>query len=229
MKIASLLAKIEEDFAGAVAHWKGRMCRWEFVHNDPRGLPAAAIQKLNDLAQTHPELTIAILGESELRAIVMALHLHQLEDLFGAVPSQQTLERLDFEALRLVVSAIQRLEPEADPPLNAPTVLKLERNSLSEDAAGLLRQGRRREKLVETFFDRWPDPRFGEEIAEAFRTRYKALTSAGLTPDQTFGRLQTFAGGMDGEPSHQAAVLAVLSYFFERCDIFEDAVQDAPS
>ena len=40
---------------------------------------------------------------------------------------------------------------------------------------------------------------------------------------------QTFAGGMDGEPGHQAAVLAVMSYFFERCDIFEDVVQDVAS
>ena len=36
-----------------------------------------------------------------------------------------------------------------------------------------------------------------------------------------FGHLQQYAG-MGGEPPRQAAVLAVLSYFFERCDIFED-------
>lgn len=30
---------------------------------------------------------------------------------------------------------------------------------------------------------------------------------------------------MTGEPVRQGAVLAVLSYFFERCDIFEDVVQ----
>ena len=46
----------------------------------------------------------------------------------------------------------------------------------------------------------------------------------GLSPDQIFTELQTFAGGMDGTPKHQAAVLAVMSYFFERCDIFEDHV-----
>ena len=37
--------------------------------------------------------------------------------------------------------------------------------------------------------------------------------------------LQHFAGGMSGTPQHQAAVLAVMSYFFERCDIFEDYVE----
>jgi hypothetical protein len=53
------------------------------------------------------------------------------------------------------------------------------------------------------------------------------LKSVGLGPDEIFGELQAFAGGMDREPSRQAAVLAVLSYFFESCDIFEDALQDA--
>jgi hypothetical protein len=108
----------------------------------------------------------------------MRLALHQLEDLFGAVPSGRVLERLDFEALRPVLLAIQRQEPDNDPSLTAPSVSKLERNALSIDAAGLLRQGRRREQLVEAFFDGWPDPDLGEEIAQAIRGRYQALKSA---------------------------------------------------
>ena len=162
-----------------------------------------------------------------MRNVVMGLALHQLEDLFGSVPSQHTLEKLDFAALRPVLVAIQRREPDAELEINAPSPLKLQRNALSADAAALLRQGRRREKLVQDFFNAWPDPSFGEAIAEAFRDRYKSLKSARLGADQIFAQLQAFAGGMDGEPSHQGAVLAVMSYFFERCDIFEDAVQDA--
>src|SRR3546814_9637261 len=81
-------------------------------------------------------------------------------------------------------------------------------------ALPILRQGRRREQLVEAFFAAWPDPDFGEEIAQAFRVRYQALKAAGLSADEIFGELQTFAGGMTGEPARQGAVLAVLSYFF---------------
>jgi hypothetical protein len=227
MKLAELLDKIDEDFHGAVAHWGPKLRRWEFVHNDVRGLPAEAVQKLDDLRAAHPAIDIAEFGEANMRKVVMGLALHQLEDLFGAVPSQRTLERLDFAALRPVLMAIQRREPDAEPPITAPSPLKLHNNALSDDAAALLRQGRRREKLVQDFFDVWPDPGFGEEVAEAFRTRYRSLKAVGLSPDQIFGQLQAFAGGMDGEPSHQGAVLAVLSYFFERCDIFEDTVQDA--
>ena len=225
MKAAALLAKIEDDFSGALAHWTMRMRRWELVHNDSRGLPATAVQKIADLGQANPRIGLAVCGEAELRAIVMSLALHQLEDLFGAVPSARALEKLDFAALRPVLLAIQRWEPDAEPSLAAPSAAKLERNALSQDAAGLLRQGRRRERVVESFFDSWPSPDLGEEIAQAFRMRYQALKAVKLSPDEIFGELQVFAGGMTGEPVRQGAVLAVLSYFFERCDIFEDAVQ----
>lgn len=224
-KLPDLLAKIDEDFEGARVHWGGKMKRWEFVHNDVRGLPAEAIKKLEDLRAVNLPTEIAVFGEAEMRKVVMGLALHQLEDLFGVVSSQRTLERLDFASLRPVLIAIQRRDPGAQPPLGAPSASKLQHNALSPDAAALLRQGRRREKLVQDFFDVWPDPSFGEDVAEAFRARYQALKSAGLGPDQIFSQLQTFSGGMEGEPSHQGAVLAVLSYFFERCDIFEDVVQ----
>ncbi|MBC7635840.1 MAG: hypothetical protein H7251_09585 [Acetobacteraceae bacterium] len=224
MRLRPLLIKIDEDFSGARAHWQAQMRRWEFVHNDARGLPAEAIRKLNALGPANPGIVFAVCGEAELRAIAMSLALHQLEDIFGAVPSGRALERLDFQALQPILLAIQRQEPDAEPSMVAPSAEKLERNALSVDAAGLLRQGRRREQLVEAFFAGWPDPALGEEIAQAFRARYRALKSVGLSPDDIFGELQAFAGGMNGEPARQGAVLAVLSYFFERCDIFEDKI-----
>lgn len=226
MKQDRLLAKLDEDFNGAVAHWGSQMRRWTFVHNDDRGLPAEATQKLADLRAAHPKIAIDVFGYAEMRKVVMNLKLDQLEDLFGAVPSQRTVERLGFSELRPVIIALQRQEPAAEPPLTAPSPSKLQSNDLSSDAAEFLRQGRRREKLVQDFFDQWPDPGFGEEIAEAFRRQYQSLKAVSLSPDEIFAELQRFAGGMQGVPSHQAAVLAVMSYFFERCDIFEDTDQD---
>ena len=226
MKLANLLAKMDQDFNGAVVHWDNRMSRWSFVHNDDDGLPADAIQKMVDLRTANPTIVLDQTGYPELFAAVMALPVPQLEDLFGSVPSQRTMAQLDYKALRPVVSLIQKLTPDDNPPLSAPSPAKLSANDLSDDAAELLRQGRRREPLVERFFNDWPDPSFGEEIAQGFRERYQALKTDGLSPDRIFTELQTFAGGMDGTPSHQAAVLAVMSYFFERCDIFEDHVEE---
>lgn len=159
---------------------------------------------------------------AEIFSVAMGLTVTQLEDLFGPVPTQQTMASLDYEVLRPVIAAIKRMDPSNDPPLSAPSPTKITANDLSDDVAGMLRLGRRREPLVEAFFDRYPDPSFGEEIAEGFRQRYRTLKGDGRSAEAIFVELQTFAGGMSGTPAHQAAVLAVMSYFFERCDIFED-------
>ena len=122
---------------------------------------------------------------------------------------------------RLFTSS-SRTDPQpGEEPVTPPSVDKLEKNSLSEDAAELLRVGRLKEALVETWFmkDRRAD--LGEQIAEAFRRRYARLRDTGYSPDEIFGHLQQYAGA-GGEPRRQTAVLAVLSYFFERCDIFDD-------
>ncbi len=228
MKITVLLKKMDADFLGAVAHWGKNMRRWTFVHNDGRGLPAEAVRKMAELQEAHPDVVLIEFSEAELRSTTMGLALHQLEDLFGPVPSGRVLEQVDFAALRPVLLSIKRIDPDPNASVIAPSPEKLQRNALSKDAAGLLLVGRRREHLVESFFEQWPMPDFGEEIAEGFRSRYRALKAAGLSADQVFGELQSFAGGMTGTALHQGAVLAVMSYFFERCDIFEDVKPTAP-
>ncbi len=62
-----------------------------------------------------------------------------------------------------------------------------------------------------------------KRIAEAFRTRYAELKAFDLPADAIFKHLQDYAG-MNGEPKRQGAALAVLAYFFDSCDIFEDPV-----
>jgi len=43
-------------------------------------------------------------------------------------------------------------------------------------------------------------------------------------PDEIFGRLEQWAGGTrNALPSHKAAILAVMAYLFDECEIFEDA------
>lgn len=221
-KQSEMLAKIDNDYPGARAHWGSRMHRWRFVHNDQAGLPPEVVQRLTDLnVRDHPT-KIDSLSYAELRELVFELKLNQLEDLFGHAPTRAALDGLDFAALRPVLHEISRREPPPAPPLSAPSVEKLSRNKISKDAADLLRQGRGRQRLVEEYFYSYSDPDFGEQIAQGFRDQYADLKAKGSSPDEIFAELQVFAGGMEGSPQRQAAVLAILSYFFDSCDIFED-------
>ena len=95
-----------------------------------------------------------------------------------------------------IIEALSRAEPSVtDPPLTPPSLQKLERNSLSSDAAVLLQMGRRKSDLVRTFFARGSRPDLGEHIAQAFREHYQTLKSLGLSADSIFRSLQEYAGG----------------------------------
>ncbi|RUX29314.1 hypothetical protein EOA23_13930 [Mesorhizobium sp. M2A.F.Ca.ET.042.01.1.1] len=222
MREADLIEKVDEDFHGARGHWSDDMQEWVFVHNDGRGLPPNAVQHLNGLRQAHAPLQIATWSEPELLQLAMGLDLSSLQALFGPAASIAIVDRLVMSDLMPIIDALQRQEPNAgDPPLTPPSPEKLEKNALSEESGLLLRIGRRKSSLVDTFFRKSPRPDLGERIAEAFRTRYAELKALDLPADTIFKHLQDYAG-FNGEPKRQGAALAVLTYFFDSCDIFED-------
>ena len=224
VKEVELIKKINEDFHGARAHWKSDMARWIFVHNDARGLPPNAVKHLGELRKVHAPLVIETWSEPELLKLTMALGLSALQALFGPAASIAIVDRLVLADLIPIIEALQREEPDpSHPPLTPPSSEKLEKNSLSNESGLLLKIGRRKSGLVDTFFRKTPRAELGEGIAEAFRNRYADLKALGLPADTIFKHLQDYAG-MNGEPKRQGAALAVLAYFFDNCDIFEDHV-----
>jgi len=221
MKEAELNTKIDQDFVGACENWDN-IAEWVFVHNDNRGLPPSSIQLLDNLRMGHPAVKIFVWTEPELQQLIDNLSLAELQALFGFAPSITGLETLVMQDLQPVIHQLQAIDPEPGTELlTPPSIDKLEKNQLSEDATELLRVGRRKEALVEAWFKKDSQADRGERIAEAFRHRYAQLKENGRSPDQILGHLQEYAC-VGGEPKRQTAALAVLSYFFERCDIFDD-------
>jgi hypothetical protein len=99
---------------------------------------------------------------------------------------------------------------------------KIEANALSESVSSLIKSGMSKSPLVLAFLDTWHDETLGEKLAVAFRKEYERLRGT-MPPNQIFSELQTWAGGRErGTPEHEMAVLTVLAYYFERCDIFEE-------
>ena len=75
------------------------------------------------------------------------------------------------------------------------------------------------------YFDqdaKWHDPTFSERIAASFREKYDSLRGT-MTPNEVFYEIQTWVGGSArGTAEHEMAVLSVMAYYFESCDIFEE-------
>ena len=60
-----------------------------------------------------------------------------------------------------------------------------------------------------------------ELVKMGFVEKYNELTKAGIKGDILFDSLLEFASNRSSGFREQAAGLAVLSYFFETCDVFE--------
>lgn len=228
MEATKAVAKIKEDFEGAKAHWGTYFVAWVFVHNAADGLPPHVQKVLLDYESANPGITLEPWGLEELLLIFRKLSRDDLESWFGPVPSEETKIEIGFSDLQIVLETI------ADRPAAAPTEVKavpmgkIEANALSENVVILLKTGMAKAPLVHDFLSRWHDETLGERVAESFRAEYQSLR--GLShPDEIFSALQTWAGGAHrGSPKHQLAVLSVLAYYFDSCDIFEEARSTAP-
>ncbi len=145
--------------------------------------------------------------------------------MYGSVPNSEDLRSLSLRDLQPVIDVLEASDIDPAIPIPPPpSAEKLEKNNLSQEVADLLRLGRRKSHLVETYFKTIGHVEHGERIAEAFRNRYISLKSTGMSPDHIFRQLQELAG-FEGSPKRQAAVMAVIIYFFDKCDIFEDSGQ----
>ena len=221
MNVGETNKKIDEDFNGAVQHWTNDIAAWVFVHNQWRGIPADVLQKLLAINGTNG-VTVLRWSEPEVHDEFFRLTPENQALLLGPSPTSQSFAYIQMKDVVQVANAISQQEAPLPEEIRKVPAGKLNANSLSISVQSLLTLGSRKSKLVKRFFDEWHDPQLGDRIARAFRSRYEQLRKEGIVGDEVFFQLWKFAGGgsQDSVP-HEAAVLAVLAFLFEECDIFE--------
>ena len=227
MSATEAIKKITEDFEGAKVHWERYFGEWTFVHNVPDGrLGPHIIETLAKLQQDNPKIKIGHCGFVELLEKFRELPLPILESWFGPSLTMEATINVGYSDLVAVLTHISIKPAPAPSEVKDVSRGKIEANLLSQAVADFLKIGMQKSPLVAQFFDNWNDPTYGEQIARAFKNEYVTLRDATpkLHPDEIFGRLEFWAGGTaNTAPTHKAAVLAVMAYLFDKCDIFEDA------
>lgn len=222
MKEADTLSKINEDFNGALPYWKKYFDTWVFVHNSREGLSPGITSKLLELDQKNTTISVKSWGFEDLRRQLFNLPEEDIEALLGPAPSQRDFLQVGFRDLQEVLKVISGQAPPTMPDLQRVPRDKIEINKLSKDTEALINAGRLKSPLVGKFLQQHPNPEYGDQIVQAFKAKYDELRSANLDPDNVFRELQVFAGGERmGSSKYQAAVLSVLAYLFDQCDIFE--------
>ena len=227
LSAADAIKKINEDFMGGKKHWEEYIDEWTFVHNAPDGrLGPHIIEALVKLRQQNPKIRVSHFGYEEMLAKFRQLSLQDLESWFGPSLTMEANVNLGYSDLVAVLTHIHTTPIPATSDVKDVSRGKIEANLLSQAVADFLKIGMQKSPLVAQFFNTWKNPTYGEQIALAFKNEYVSLRNSTphLHPDEIFGRLEAWAGGMaNTTPTHKAAVLAVMAYLFDKCEIFEDA------
>ena len=191
------------------------------LHNQWRGIPPDVVQKLVDLDGSR-NVGVIHWGQVELRGEFFRLSAEDQAAILGPAPNPSTVSKVEMKDLVHVVNAIAQQEGLPQEEVSPVPAGKLAANSLSDWAQSLLTTGSRKGRLVKTFFSKGHDPGLGDRVARSFRSKYEELRDKGSVGDDIFFELWRYAGGGDQHTSrHEAAVLAVLSFLFEECEIFE--------
>lgn len=227
MDSAKTIKKINEDFSGALIHWGKYFDKWTFVHNSNDGLPPQVQDFILSFENENPGIFLEPWCLEELRLIFRNLLTVDMQSWFGIAPTEETKIKMGFQDLKVVLETIAASsEPQMSKVKDVP-VGKIEANALSDAVGTLLRQGMIKSTLVQQFFAQWYDQTLGERLAKSFKDKYMELYQQ-YTPNETFQELMCWAGGdRRGTPEHELAVLTVIAYYFERCEIFEEPRQGA--
>lgn len=122
---------------------------------------------------------------------------------------------------------INWISDNSQPPSTDYTILplaeKMAFNSMSVTTQKTINMGLVRVGEVKTFITQVSmlQSNFAERLLEPLKNLYEALKMAGHSSDVIFEELRQFACGHSMDFPKQAAGLAVVVYFFERCEIFE--------
>lgn len=227
MTATEAVKKITEDFDGAKRYWEQYFDTWAFVHNAHDGrLGPHIIACIEDLRSKNPKIKLIPFGYQELLVKFRKVTLPDLESWFGPSITGLVNLNLGYQDLKSVLTHITQAQPLAITQIQDVSPGKIEANLLSDEVSNFLKIGMQKAALVTRFFERWPDPSYGEQVAAAFHEKYLWLRNVRpvMHPDEIFGQLEFWAAGtVDHTPQHKAAVLAVMAYLFDRCEIFEDA------
>ena len=223
MKAVAAISKITEDLSGAKEYWGNLFDKWTFVHNATDGLPSHVQKTMLDFEAENAGVQLDPWGLEELRLVFRMLSVEDKESWFGLAPNDETKRTLGFADLKIVLERIAALPM---PPMTDVRDIprgKIEANALSEAVEKLVTEGMSKAPLVMDFLSQWHDETLGERLAGAFKAEYARLRDT-HRPNQIFHKLQSWAGGdRRGTPEHELAVLTVIAYYFERCDIFEES------
>ncbi len=167
--------------------------------------------------------SIGLIGKEGFEERVFGLSGERIASLLGPAASPVEAKTIDVAVLRKLVDdlALSAIPSDAVD-LNLVPVGKLTHNGLPTHWQMFVRSGWVNAPIVGSYFARHPDPLKGDKVGTLFTQQYQSLKAQSLTPSTIMTALLELVTGQGPvSPQNQVAAQALLTHFFESCDIFE--------
>lgn len=226
----ALRRKFESDLESATRQRGGQFDTFVFVSNDRWGTHPDISVMLSEAQAAMPGLSFTSMGTRKLWNEILHLDIGHCEDLFGRIKAEEVVYGIglaDLEPLLdHLVFARQKI-PE-DYQFHIPDTRKMQYNKISPEYREEITRGMRDSPLVDEYIQRMNDPMLEDEMAAGFAHHYRrSRGERGDDADQVMEDLLSYVLGNRRPGLRQyVAAWVVITFFFERCHIFEPAPDD---
>lgn len=228
-EIHRLLKKMRGNFDRALAYWK--MTEWIYVHNQD-GLPPSAVTLLHELHDQHPDTDTGAWGFNEVRKLALDISEADQRRIFDIhdSPAAGDLLHVRYEDIAKILEALSKKvvnqSPVRDFSPGKPTEQKLYANDLTEVLQQTLRLAMAgspqvAEVIQTQNLEQIDTP---DHLARILNRKYGSLKAEGYAGDLLYKELKReLLGETRKDPTMEHAADMVLAFYFQTCDIFEEA------
>jgi hypothetical protein len=219
--------KFKSDLESAARQRGGEFDTFIFVSNDRWGTHPDISMILSEAQAAMPHLSFSSMGTRRLWNEILHLDIGHCEDLFGRIKAEEVVYGIGLADLEPLLDHLisARREIARDYQVHIPDTRKMKYNKISPEYREELTRGMRDTPLVGEYIQGMNDPMLEDEMAEGFAYHYRwSRAERGDDADQVMEDMASYVLGnrRPGLRQHVAA-WAIITFFFERCHIFEPA------
>lgn len=222
--------KLYEDFNGLKAFWPSvgyEIKHFFYVLNDRfNGIGPAILKNVKALDIDNADISVEVFTAANLQNVFQQLDDEKMMNVVGFVPSADS-SQLTLDVLHAVIQHIMNSSPAplaAVIPQRPNMMRKIEFNGLSEAISSNMLVAFMNVNAIDEYFDN-NNNFLKDELRDRFNTFYVEASKEFENPDNIFMAIHNKALPKSATKAHSDAVMTLMAYYFECCDIFESPDQ----
>ena len=222
--------KLKQDFDGLKAFWPQAgytVRRFFYVLNDRfKGVPPAVLKSVKAVDNDNPGVAIGVFTSANLQKVYESLNEEQMMNVMGFIPSAD-ISQIPLSTLNDVIQHIMNSTPapiDAVIPKDPDMMRKIDFNGLSETISERMLVALINVNAIDDYFNN-NNNFLRDELRDRFNTYYVEASCEFDNPDEIFTDIYNKALPKSPTKAHSDAVMTLMAYYFECCDIFKSPEQ----